>query len=146
VLAAGNPLGIRTLADLPVRRARIVRRQGGAGSEILLGWLLEQAGVAAESLTFLPVPARTHLDLAAAVLEGKADAGVAVAAVARQLRLEFLPLHRERYDLAMRRRDFFEPPLQTLFAFARGDRFAQRAEELGGYDVSGLGRVVYNGP
>jgi molybdate-binding protein len=146
VLAAGNPLGIRTLADLPVRRARIVRRQGGAGSEILLGWLLEQAGVAAESLTFLPVPARTHLDLAAAVLEGKADAGVAVAAVARQLRLEFLPLHRERYDLAMRRRDFFEPPLQTLFAFARGDRFAQRVEELGGYDVSGLGRVVYNGP
>ena len=81
-----------------------------------------------------------------AVLEGKADAGLAVASVAHQFRLDFLDLHQERYDLAVRRRDFFEAPVQALLAFAASDGFATRAAEMAGYDVSGLGRVVYNAP
>jgi hypothetical protein len=36
----------------------------------------------------------------------------------------------------MTRRDYFEPPIQTLLAFARSDTFARRAEHLGGYDLS----------
>ena len=47
-------------------------------------------------------------------------------------------------DLAMRRRHYFEPACQRLMAFAQRKRFAQRAGELGGYDVSELGRVIYN--
>jgi molybdate-binding protein len=83
--------------------------------------------------------------LGLAVLEGRADAGLAVAAVARQYRLDFLPLHRERYDLLMRRRDYFEAPVQKLLGFTRGEAFAARAGEMDGYDMGGLGRVVYNG-
>ena len=66
--------------------------------------------------------------------------------VARQSRLDFLPLFRERYDLAIWRRDWFEPPIQALMAFTRTPAFAARAAELGGYDISGLGTVRYNGP
>jgi excisionase family DNA binding protein len=146
VLAPGNPLRIHSLADLRERRARVAQRQGEAGSQVLLLHLLAQVGVAPESLHLLPHPARTHLDLATAVLEGKADAGLAVEAAARQLRLDFLALHRERYDLAVRRREYFEPPFQKLLAFARTPHFAERAQELGGYDIKELGRVVYNGP
>jgi molybdate-binding protein len=91
-------------------------------------------------------PARSHSDVALAVAEGKADTGFAIEMVARQFRLGFVPLFRERYDLAVWRRDYFEAPLQKLFAFCRGPAFRTRAEELGGYDVSGLGRVHYNGP
>ena len=79
------------------------------------------------------------------VADGKADAGVAIAAAARQHRLDFVPLADEYLDLAVRRRDFFEPPLQALFAFARGEVLRARAAELGGYDVAELGRVVWNG-
>jgi excisionase family DNA binding protein len=52
----------------------------------------------------------------------------------------------ERYDLAVWRRDWFEPPLRKLISFARTPAFAERAAELGGYDISGLGTVRYNGP
>ena len=86
------------------------------------------------------------MDLGLAILEGRADAGFAVEAVARALKLDFLPLMRERYDLLIRRRDYFEAPVQTLFAFARGSAFLARAAQMGGYDVSGLGRVQLNGP
>ena len=59
---------------------------------------------------------------------------------------DLVPLLRERYDLLLHRRDFFEPPLASLFAFARGESFAARAARMGGYDVSGLGTMHYNGP
>jgi excisionase family DNA binding protein len=74
------------------------------------------------------------------------EQGLGIAAVARQCRLDFVPLHRERYDLVIGRRDYFEPSFQQLLGFSRTARFAEKAAELGGYDVSGLGRVIYNGP
>jgi molybdate-binding protein len=66
--------------------------------------------------------------------------------VARQFRLGFVPLFRERYDLAVWRREAFERPLQKLLALCRSAAFATRAAELGGYEIGGLGRVRYNGP
>ena len=44
------------------------------------------------------------------------------------------------------RRDYFEPPLQKLLGFGRTPAFAQRAADLGGYEIAGLGQVHYNGP
>jgi len=146
VLAPGNPLGIRTVQDLLGRHPRIVQREPEAGTHVLLAHLLRGAGVDAAALKVLPRVARSQTDVGLAVLEGRADAGLGVEAVARQFRLEFLPLHRERYDLAMRRRSYFEPQVQALLAFARADAFRARAAEMGGYDVSGLGTVRFNGP
>jgi putative molybdopterin biosynthesis protein len=57
-----------------------------------------------------------------------------------------VPLQRERYDIVISRRDYFEPPFQRLLAFARTARFVEKAGELGGYDVSGVGRITYNSP
>jgi excisionase family DNA binding protein len=146
VVAAGNPMAIASIADLALRRARVVCRQEAAGSQLLFNGLLADAGIDPGSLTLLPRPARSELDVALAIREGKADAGLAVAAVARQVGLSFLSLRRERFDLVLRRRDYFEPPVQSLLAFARSEPFLTRAAEFGGYDVAGLGRVVYNGP
>jgi molybdate-binding protein len=89
--------------------------------------------------------ARSDADVALAVADGKADAGFAVETVARQFRLAFVPLFRERYDLVVWRRDYFEPLLQKLLEFGRTPTFAQRAAEFGGYEIAGLGRVHYNG-
>lgn len=144
VLAPGNPQNITSIADLAGRR--VIPRQHEAGSRVLLEYLMNRAGLDAAAITMLDPPARSEADVALAVADGKADAGLAVETVARQYRLDFLPLFRERYDLAVWRRDWFEPPLRKLISFARTPTFAERAAELGGYDVSGLGTVRYNGP
>jgi molybdate-binding protein len=57
-----------------------------------------------------------------------------------------VPLHRERYDLVIRRWEYFEPPFQRLLAFTRTARFVEKAAEFGGYDVTGVGQVTYNSP
>ncbi len=144
VLAPGNPRNIAEIGDLAGRR--VIPRQRDAGSRVLLEYLMSQAGLEPAAVTMLDPPARSEADVALAVADGKADAGLAVETVARQYRLDFVPLFRERYDLAVWRHDWFEPPLQALMAFARTPAFTERAAELGGYDISGLGTVRYNGP
>jgi putative molybdopterin biosynthesis protein len=144
VVAAGNPKGIVALEDLA--GLTLIPRQQQSGSHLLLEHLLRAAGIARERLELLAPPARSEADVALAVLDGKADAGLAVETVARQFRLGFVPLFRERYDLAIWRREVFERPLQLLLTFCRGAAFLRRAAELGGYDVGGLGTVRHNGP
>ena len=143
VVAHDNPAGIAGIADLKGRT--VVPRQAEAGSQILLQHLLAQAGLGAEDVAMPEHPARSETDIAHAVAGGKADAGLAIEAVARQFRLGFVPLAQERFDLAVARRDYFEPAFQTLLAFTATDAFAERARELGGYDIGGLGTVHLNG-
>lgn len=144
VVARGNPLGLAGIADLASRRPRLIVRQEGAGGRLLLDRLLAGAGMAAGDLDRAPGVALTDDDVALAVLDGSADCGLAIGAVARRFGLGFAPVCRERFDIACRRRDAFEPPLQALLAFARTDAFRARAAQLGHYDVSNTGRVRFN--
>tara|TARA_B100000676_G_scaffold311261_1_gene380499 strand:+ start:8065 stop:8952 length:888 start_codon:yes stop_codon:yes gene_type:complete len=142
VVAADNPLGVQGVGDLAGRT--VIPRQASAGSQVLLEHLMGKAGVS-NDVGFLDTPASSETDIAHAVAGGKADAGLAIEAVARQFGLGFVPLAEERYDLAVWRRAYFEEPFQNLLAFARESRFAERADELGGYHISGLGTVQFNG-
>ena len=144
VVAPGNPMDIQGIADLKAKGCRVAVRQPEAGSRILFNHLLAEAGLKPGDLDLIDPPLRSEADLALAILEDKADAGLAVAAAAHQLRLDFVPLHEERYDLLLRRRDYFEPPVQALLAFCRSDAFRARAAEMVGYDVAALGAVTYN--
>ena len=143
VVASGNPRGLASAADLA--GVRFVPRQPEAGSYLLLRHLVAEAGIDLETIAMLEPPARTEVDVAQHVLEGRADAGLAVETVARMHRLDFVPLFRERYDLLVWRREYFEAPMQRLLAFCANAAFRRRATEIGGYDLAGLGTVRYNG-
>jgi excisionase family DNA binding protein len=140
IVAPDNPLRIGGLADLPGRR--LVARQPEAGSQLLLDALLAQ-----ERQVLTPVGvARSEADAALAVADDKADVAFGLPCLARQFRLGFVPVARERYDLVVDRRAWFEPPLQHLAAFCRSPDLARKALDLGGYDLSGLLTVRYNAP
>jgi excisionase family DNA binding protein len=144
IVPPGNPLDLKGVADLAGRR--VIGRQREAGAFVLLERLLGEAGLVAGDLEFAEIPALTEADVAVAVGEARADAGLGIATAAHQARLGFVPLVEERYDIAVWRAAYFEEPMQKLLAFARTHRFAERAKALTGYDVSGLGAVRYNGP
>jgi excisionase family DNA binding protein len=145
LVAPGNPLGLAGVADLARPGIAVVGRQSRAGSHVLLVHLLTEAGLRLDAVTFLPEPARAEDEVAAAVAEGRAQAGFGIRAEAAARGLGFVPLVRERFDLVMARRDYFEPPVQALLAFARSPAFAARAARMGGYDIAETGRVAFNG-
>jgi len=142
VIAPGDHDSINEVGDL--RGRRLAPRQEAAGSQILLRSLMLQADVDEAQVEWAET-ARTESDAALAVLEGQADAALGLRAMAQRLRLSFVPIVRERFDLLVDRAAWFDPPLQKLLRFCYSSAFRKKAAELGGYDVSGLGTVHFNG-
>jgi excisionase family DNA binding protein len=142
LLAPGNPLKIATIADVLAKKARVAQRPKGAGAQLLLLALLRQAKIAIDALGAGPM-CPTGPDIAQAIRAARADAGIATRSVASAAGLDFVPIVWEPFDLLMRQRDYFRPPLQALMSFLRSDAFRTRATEHGGYDVSGAGAVRF---
>lgn len=143
-VAPGNPRGIAGPSDLARPGMRLARREEGDPAQGLLHHLVAGARLRVDSLTVIAPPALTDRDVAEAVAAGEADAGITLRATARRARLGFVPLCWERFDLALRRRDYFEPPLQRLLQVTRSEAFARQAAALGGYDTTATGAVRYN--
>jgi putative molybdopterin biosynthesis protein len=146
LVASNNPLGINSLDDLFTKQPRIIRRPEGSGSRILFDSLLQELDRDEAQLNVIASEAQTEGDLAAMIAEGEADCGLGIAAVAGRSGLDFVALGvSESFDLVMRRRDYFEPPVQKLLAIARSETCRKQAQIYRGYDQSGVGRVVVNG-
>jgi excisionase family DNA binding protein len=144
VVAAANPRKITALADLKKPKVRVILRQPGAGSYLLFLQLLAETGLSPDQLNLAAPAAQTESEIAAAILDGRADAGLAVRAVARQFHLDFIPLTLERLDIAVLRPSYFDAPWQALMAFTRKPPFQRYARSLAGYDIRHLGKVHWN--
>lgn len=142
IVEPGNPKKIGGMSDL--KGLRVVPRQPQAGSQVLLEHHMSEAGVEPGDVTQVHA-ARTETDAALAVVEGQADAAFGLLSVAKQYRLDFVPVVRERFDLLVWRSEWFEEPFQKFLEMCRTPAFQERVETLKGYDVSGLGRVQFNG-
>ncbi|MBL4647024.1 MAG: hypothetical protein COA52_10180 [Hyphomicrobiales bacterium] len=123
---------------------RIIQRQPASGASRLFLHILAQNGFAPDHFELLPQLARTETEAAMAVSNTTADAAPGLEAMARQFDLGFMPTAQERYDLVVDRKSWFEPPLQNLMRFCKTAAFADKAEELGGYDISAQGTVQWN--
>lgn len=84
------------------------------------------------------------MGVASAVLTGIADTGLAILASARALGLDFIPVAKERYDLVIPLEFIETEMLQNLLKIIREDReFRETVQRLGGYDISDMGKVIY---
>ncbi|GGC61166.1 DNA-binding protein [Siccirubricoccus deserti] len=144
MVAPGNPLGLASVTDLARPGLRIAGRQPRAGSHALLLHLLAEAELRLDQLGFLAEPAMAEDEVAAAVAEGRAEAGFGIRAAAAARGLGFVPLLRERFDLVMDRREYFGQGIQRLLGFTAGAGFRARAERMGGYDIAACGTVAFN--
>ena len=132
LVAAGNPLQLRDVAGIGAKRARLALRPQGAGAQLLL--LALSPVPALRSMIGAVKPAcPTGSDIAQAVRSGRADCGVATRAVAHAAGLDFVPLTWERFDLALRQRDYFLPGpagAVQILAARRVPRTRARAHRL----------------
>lgn len=131
-----------SIADL--RGRLIVPRQAEAGSQELLQHLLAAEGFG-DTDYVLTDPARTETDAAQVIADGMGEVALGLRASAEQFKLAFVPVMRERFDLLVDRKAWFEPPMQDFIAFCRTPAFQAKADAMGGYDISGLGSVHFNG-
>jgi molybdate transport repressor ModE-like protein len=133
LVAAGNPLRIRTLADLSRSGVRLVNRQRGSGTRSLIDQLLAANGLRPEQITGYRHEEFTHEAIAATVASGQADAGLGIEAAAHRLGLDFVPLVWERYGFALRAGIAASTSGQRLLAKLQGPKFHRHLADLPGY-------------
>jgi putative molybdopterin biosynthesis protein len=80
--------------------------------------------------------------VAAAIAEGRADAGLGLVAAARAYGLGFVPLARERYDLIMPEPARHRQPVDVLLGILGRPEFRAMVGELGGYDTTHTGEEM----
>jgi putative molybdopterin biosynthesis protein len=128
-----------SLDELASRRAKVVQREPGAGTQAALARALSGAGVADS----LPGPVGVgHLDVARRVRSGEAKAGVTMEAAALVLGLPFAPLEEHEVELWVGHRWSSIPAVAALVEVLISDAFARRAATVPGYDLAGMGTEV----
>ena len=69
--------------------------------------------------------------------------GLGILAAARALKLEFVPLFSEQYQLVIPREHYESPKLAPLLEVLRGPDFPNEVNRLGGYEVTDMGRIIW---
>jgi putative molybdopterin biosynthesis protein len=113
----------RALADA---ECVLVNRNRGSGTRVLIDQLLGEArpaGYWAE--------ARSHNAVAAAVAQGRADWGVAIAPVAKHAGLGFLPLQDEQYDFVVPKARIDRPPVKAFREILEKEETRQALAAMG---------------
>lgn len=142
ILPRGNPRGVTSMADVVRLRLRTARREVGSGVRVLQDHLLDQAKIGRRRLPGGESELASHLEVATAVAEGRADVGMGVLAPARSMGLEFVPLAWERYDLLTTDEAFYNGPTQAFFEMIKSDWLRQLVGTLPGYDARETGLLT----
>jgi putative molybdopterin biosynthesis protein len=143
IVPKGNPRGLTSLRDLARPGVQFVNRQRGSGTRVLLDFKLRELGITFEAVSGYEREQYTHLAIAADVASGAANVGLGILAAARALDLEFVPLFNEQYQLVIPREHYKSPVVAPVLAIIGDPGFQSEVGALGGYDVTEMGRVVW---
>jgi putative molybdopterin biosynthesis protein len=141
IVPPGNPMGLSRWEDVEKPGVQIINRQRGAGTRVLLDFELEKRGIHSGAVLGYDKEAYTHLAVAAAVASGIADTGLGIAAAARALKLDFVPLAKEQYELVVPRELYESDLLKPIREILADSEFRAATMAMPGYDVSHMGEI-----
>ncbi len=138
-------------ADILNGKLKIVNRNVGSGTRIIIDSLLQQA--ASKLGIDEPIEkivrgyrhqVKTHIDVARSVAQGKADIGVALRYVAEMYGLEFKTICWEWYDLVVLKERYDKRLVKALIDLLRSDEIRRKEYRMKGYRFTEeSGTVIY---
>ena len=140
IVKKGNPLNITNLSDLT--KYRFVNRQRGAGTRVLLDYLLKKGDINPNDINGYDREATTHMAVAALVGSDSADVGMGILSAAKAMNLDFIEIGNEEYDFAIPQRYLELPEIKNFISLLKSDEFKLKVMELGGYECSRTGEVI----
>lgn len=141
LVKAGNPLNVRSLADVVSGRFRYVNRGLGTGTRLLLDELLSNQAIKPEQLNGYERQELSHSAVATCIASGQADAGLAIESAAQAAGLDFIPLVTENYWLACLKSALDSPPVSALRQHLAGHDWQNTLQAMPGYQANPSGNV-----
>jgi molybdate-binding protein/DNA-binding transcriptional regulator YhcF (GntR family) len=139
MVTAGNPKQIKGLEDLRRDDVTFINRQTGSGTRVLLDMHLKRLSIPVGNIKGYDTELDSHLTVGSAIAQGKASVGLGIEAAARACGLDFIPLFRERYDLATTKQTYQSEKLKLLLEIIKSDEFKNIINKTEGYDTSQTG-------
>ena len=132
---------LSSLSD--IEGLRFVPRQPESGTDLLFRDLAMETGLDLDRLALTDI-ARSEDEAVECLRRTEADVTFGLETVARSYGLRFTPLVEEEFALLVDRKAWFSQGFQVFLQFCQSESFAQRADSMGGYDISRLGEVLWN--
>ena len=134
---------LTSLADVARAGARFVNRPRGAGTRVWLDAQLRRARIDSSAVPGYQREVTTHAEVARAIAEDQADAGLGIEAAAIAYGLDFVRLTTEPYDLIIPADSWSLPPVQALATWLASTEGRAAIEALGGYEISEAGHITW---
>ena len=141
IIQAGNPKKITAIKDLARRSVRFINRQRDSGTRTIFDQLLLRSGLRPEQINGYNNEEFTHVAVAAMVASGAADAGFGIKAAAVQFSLDFVPVLKESYVIAVNKQTG-PTILNTIKKLLKSQKFRKRIASIAGYDVRRSGTNI----
>jgi molybdate-binding protein/DNA-binding XRE family transcriptional regulator len=139
VLRPERAAGITGVGDLPGSGLRLVNRDPGSEARRVLDRELASAGISPGQVPGYDTRATGHLEVAAAIAAGIADAGVASEPAALAYELAFVPLTQERFDLVIPAAQGGAREVQAMLRVLSSPWLVDQLTSIPGYDASRCG-------
>lgn len=136
ITAAGNPKGVRSFDDLASGRVTFENRQPGAGTRVLLDYMLGERKISPSAVPGYGRISITHLEAANKVASGVADATLGIKAAADALGLHFIPIAREPYELVLSEEFGDHPASGAILSAIQSAEWRGAVERMGGYELT----------
>jgi len=144
IMAPRNPLNIKGFEDLSKKGVRLVNRQKGSGTRVLLDHHLQELQIPSAKIKGYEREVYTHFEVGLSILSKEADVGIATIAVAKLLGLPFVPIANESFDMILEQNTFFHKGIQAFIETLNSKEFRQRVEPIGAYDFKDSGKILYS--
>ena len=133
ITSKGNPKKIKNIEDLLRDDISFINRQRGAGTRLLLDYLLSRKGIETENIKGYSREVFTHLETGIFIKRREADVGMGIMPVSKILDLEFIPVAEEEYGFLFISEFTKEKNYEILIDLINSKEIKRRAEKLGGY-------------
>ncbi len=142
-VAQGNPKNIKDWQDLTRADLKMINREKGSGTRVLLDEQLRCLQLDSSQINGYANEEYSHLAVASAVARGEADLGLGNEKAYLQVKgIDFIPLQKERYEMVIKKEDIDKPQFQTVLEIIRSPEFKAELQGLGDYELGEIGQIV----
>lgn len=140
-VAKGNPKDVHSWEDLK-KSVTIINREPGAGARILLDEQLRIHGIKKREIQGYTIEETSHLAVASAIANGRADIGIGIEQIAHMATIDFVPLITENYDLVMLKTENNRDLINHVQSILRSSDFQDELQSLG-YETKDIGDIIW---